>query len=98
MDPYEFLFLILPLTALVVILVAAVYKLARGDGYMRQNELRTLNELIQMGAVDKDSFYAALQGLVNDEVIDKGSFERLGKLVQESFEETEETVAPQETA
>ena len=91
MGPNEFLFLILPLAVLVVILVVVVYRLAVKNDAVRHNELETLNELMQMGALDKDNFSETLQGLVSDKVIDKGSFERLGKLIEESFNEDEET-------
>ena len=97
MDPYEFLFLILPLATLVGLLVFVVYKLAKRDETMRQSELKTLNELMQMGAVDKDSFSFALQALLNDKVIDVYSFERLGKLIESSFDETVEPVTKKET-
>ena len=91
MGPNVFLFLILPLAVLVVILVVVVYRLAVKNDAVRHNELETLNELMQMGALDKDNFSETLQGLVSDKVIDKGSFERLGKLIEESFNEDEET-------
>ena len=91
MGPNEFLFLILPLAVLVVILVVVVYRLAVTNDAVRSKELETLNELIQMGALDKDNYAETLQSLVGDEVIDKRSFERLGKLIEESFEEEEET-------
>jgi competence protein ComGC len=89
MDPNEFLFLILPLTVLVVLLVVIVYRLAVTNESVRTKEMETLNELMQMGALDKDNYSETLQGLVSDKVIDKGSFERLGKLIEESFEEEE---------
>ena len=98
MDPYEFLFLILPLASLIALLVFVIYKLAKRDDTMRQSEMKTLNELMQMGALDKDSFSSALQALLNDKVIDIYSFERLGKLIESSFNETKEPVTQKETA
>ena len=62
MGPNEFLFLILPLAVLVVILVVVVYRLAVKNDAVRHNELETLNELMQMGALDKDNFSETLQG------------------------------------
>ena len=97
MDPNEFLFLILPLTVLVVLLVVVVYRLAAKNDTVHYKELETLNELVQMGALDKDNYSETLQGLVSDKVIDKGSFERLGKLIEESFDEEEENCSQPET-
>ena len=94
MGPNEFIFLILPLAVLVVILVVVVYRLAVTNDAVRSKELETLNELIQMGALDKDNYAETLQSLVGDEVIDKRSFERLGKLIEESFEEEETCSQP----
>jgi hypothetical protein len=98
MDPNEFLFLILPLAALVTILVIVVFYLARKEDTMRHKEVETLNELMRTGTVDKENFSAALQGLVRDKLIDKTSFERLGKLLEDSFNESEETCSQPEPA
>lgn len=95
MDPYEFLLLILPLAALIVILAVVVYRLALRDSSMRSSEMKMLNELMQMGALDEDNFATALQGLLSDKVIDKGSFERLGKLIEGSFDENDKPVPAQ---
>jgi hypothetical protein len=91
MDPNEFLFLILPLAALIAILVVAVFYLAKKEDIMRQKEVETLNELMRTGAVNKENFSAALQGLVRNKIIDEDSCERLRKLLEESFNEPEET-------
>jgi len=98
MDPNEFLFLILPLAALVTILVVVVFYLARKEDTMRHKEVETLNELMRTGTVDKENFSTALQGLVRDKLIDKTSFERLGKLLEDSFNESEETCSQPEPA
>jgi hypothetical protein len=44
---------------------------------MRHKEVETLNELMLTGAVDKENFSVALQGLVHNKLIDKDSCERL---------------------
>jgi hypothetical protein len=98
MDPNEFLFLILPLAALVTILVIVVFYLARKEDTMRHKEVETLNELMRTGTVDKENFSAALQGLVRNKLIDKTSFDRLGKLLEDSFNESEETCSQPEPA
>lgn len=85
MDPNEFLFLILPLAALVAILVAVVLYLARKEDTIQDKELETLNELMRTGEVDKENFSMALQNLVNNKVIDKDSCERLRKLLEKSL-------------
>ena len=91
MDPNEFLFLILPLAALVAILVVVVFYLARKEDTMQHKEVETLNELMRTGEVNKENFSAALQGLVRDKIIDEDSCERLRKLLEESFTEPEES-------
>ena len=91
MDPAEFIFLILPLAALVTILVVIVLYLARKEEVIRHKDVETLNELMQTGVVNKDNFYMFLQDLVSNKMIKEDSYETLGKLLQESFNETEET-------
>jgi hypothetical protein len=91
MDPSEFLFLILPLAALVTILVVVVLYLARKEDTMRQKDVETLNELMQTGVLNKDNFYMLLQDLVRNKMIDENSSEKLGKLLEESFNEPEES-------
>ena len=76
MDPNEFLFLILPLAALVPILVVVVFHLARKEDITQHKEAEMLNELMRTGTVDKENS-AALQGLVHNKLIDKDSCERL---------------------
>jgi len=98
MDPNEFLFLILPLAALVTILVVVVLYLAKKEDTMQHKEVETLNELMLTGAVDKENFSAALQGLVRNKLIDKDSCERLRKLLEDSFNEPEETCSQLESA
>lgn len=98
MDPNESLFLILLLAALVVIVVIVVLYSAGKEDTMRHKEVETLNELMRTGAVDKENFSAALQGLVRDKIIDKDSCERLGKLLEDSFNEAEETCFQPEPA
>ncbi len=91
MDPNEFLFLLLPLAALVAILVVVVFYLAIKEDNVRHKEVETLNELMRTGAVDKENFSAALQGLVRDKIINEDSCERLRKLLEESFNEPEDS-------
>jgi len=98
MDPNEFLFLILPLAALVAILVVVVFYLAKKEDTMQHKEVETLNELMRTGTVDKENFSAALQGLVRDKIIDEDSCERLRKLLEDSFNEAEETCSQPEPA
>jgi hypothetical protein len=98
MDPNEFLFLILPLAALIVILVIVVLYTAGKEDTMQNKEVETLNELMHTGTVDKENFSAALQGLVRNKLIDKTSFERLGKLLEDSFNDSEETCSQPEPA
>ncbi|MFC1487102.1 hypothetical protein ACFLRN_05390 [Thermoproteota archaeon] len=90
MDPAEFIFLILPLAALVTILVVIVLYLARKEDVIRHKEVETLNELMQTGVVNKDNFFMFLQDLVTNKMIKEDSYETLGKLLQESFNEIEE--------
>jgi hypothetical protein len=90
MDPNEFLFLILPLAALVTILVVVVLYLAKKEDTIRHKDVETLNELMQTGVLNKDNFYMLLQDLVRNKMIDEKSSEKLGKLLEESFNETEE--------
>jgi len=98
MDPNEFLFLILPLAALVAILIVVVFYLAIKEDNVRHKEVETLNELMRTGAIDKENFSAALQGLVRDKIIDEDSCERLRKLLEDSFNEPDETCSQPEPA
>lgn len=93
MDPTEFLFLILPLAALVIVLVVIVLYLARKEDTIRHKEVETLNELMQTGVMNKDNFYMMLQDLARNKMIEEDSCKTLGKLLQESFNENEETVS-----
>jgi hypothetical protein len=85
MDPSEFLFLILPLAALVAILVAVVLYLAGREDTVQHKEMETLHELMRTGEIDKENFDVVLQGLVSKKVIDKDSCERLRKLLEKSL-------------
>jgi hypothetical protein len=87
MDPNEFLFLILPLAALIAVLVAVVFYLTGKEDNIRQKEVETLNDLMQTGVLNKDNFYMLLQDLVRNKMIDENSSEKLGKLLEESFDE-----------
>jgi hypothetical protein len=89
MDPTEFLFLILPLAALIASLVAVVFYLTRKEDTIRQKEVETLNELMQTGVLNKHNFYMMLQDLVQNRMIDENSSEKLGKMFEESFNEGE---------
>ena len=93
MDPTEFLFLILPLASLVIVLVVIVLYLARKQDTIRHKEVETLNELMQTGVMNKDNFYMMLQDLARNKMIEQDSCKTLGKLLQESFNENEETVS-----
>jgi hypothetical protein len=92
-DPTEFLFLILPLASLVIVLVVIVLYLARKQDTIRHKEVETLNELMQTGVMNKDNFYMMLQDLARNKMIEQDSCKALGKLLQESFNENEETVS-----
>ena len=94
MDPNEFLFLVLPLAALVTVLVVVVLYLAKKEDTVRDQEVETLNELMQTGVLNKKNFYMMLQDLVHNKLIDKDSCETLGKLLEESFDDAEETCSP----
>ena len=89
MDPSEFLFLILPLAALVTVLVVVVLYLARKEDTIRHKEVETLNELMQTGVLNKDNFIMMLQDLARNKMIEEDSCKTLGKLLQESFNEDE---------
>ena len=91
MDTAEFLFLILPLAALVTVLVVVVLYLARKEDTIRHKDVEALNELMQTGVLNKENFYFMLRDLARNRMIDEDSRDRLGKLVEESFNETEET-------
>ena len=93
MDPTEFLFLILLLASLVIVLVVIVLYLARKQDTIRHKEVETLNELMQTGVMNKDNFYMMLQDLARNKMIEQDSCKTLGKLLQESFNENEETVS-----
>lgn len=94
MEPSEFLFLVLPLGALIVILVSVVLYLARKEESMHDKELETLETLSEMvltGILDKRNFASVLQGLLHDKIIDQDAYERLGKLLEGAFKERVET-------
>ncbi len=94
MDPNEFFLLILPLAVLVTVLVVVVLYLARKEDAVRYKEVETLNELMQTGVLTKENFYMMLQDLAHNKLIKKDSCETLGKLLDESFDEAEETCSP----
>jgi hypothetical protein len=85
MDPFQFYFLILPLAILVFILVIVVVYYARKENNYSVKEIQILNELMQSGVVDYRNYPTALQELVNINIIDKNSFDRMGKLLEEYF-------------
>jgi hypothetical protein len=92
MDPNQFYFLILPLASIIFILVAVVVYYARSDNEKRLTEMQLLNELIRTGAIDKMNFTTALQDLVEQKVIDKDSFNRMGKLLEDYLNESKEVI------
>ena len=83
MDPNQFYFLILPWASIVFIWVAVVVYYAKKDNDKKWTEMQLLNELIRTGAIDKMNFTTALQDLVEQKVIDKDSFNRMGKLLED---------------
>ena len=90
MDPYEFYFLILPLAVLVVFLVIVILLVSRKDISIKHRDIETINELVQTGQVNKQNFSLMLQNLVHQEIIDKKSFTALGKIIDESLNESQE--------
>jgi hypothetical protein len=92
MDPNEFFFLILPLAVLVGILVIVVLHLSRKEETMKHKEVETISELMQTGLLNKHNFSLMLQDLVHQGIIEKDSYVTLGKLLDESLNETEETL------
>jgi len=91
MDPNEFFLLILPLASLVTILVVLVLYFARKEDTVRHKEVETLNELMQTGVLNKENFYFMLKDLARNRMIEEDSRDLLGKLLEESFNEDEET-------
>lgn len=91
MDPNEFYFLILPLVGLVALLVVVIISLARKDKTINSKELETVHELMQTGVLTKENFAVMLQTLVQQGIIKEGSYETIGKIVDESLNEPEET-------
>jgi len=85
MDPLQFYFLILPLAILVFILVIVVVYYARKEKNLSVKDIQILNELMHSGVVDYRNYPTALQELVEDNVIDKNSFDTMGKLLEEYF-------------
>jgi hypothetical protein len=87
MQPSEFYFLVLPLASIVFILVAVIAYYAREDSNKKLTEMHLIDELIRTGAIDKMNFATALQDLVEQKVIDKDSFNRMGKLIENYLDE-----------
>ena len=85
MDPFQFYFLVLPLAILVFILVIVVVYYARKEDNYSVKEIQILTELMQTGVVDYGNYSSALQELVKINIIDKNSFYRIGKLLEEIF-------------
>ncbi|MDG6223753.1 MAG: hypothetical protein QCH99_10890 [Candidatus Bathyarchaeota archaeon] len=91
MDPAEFYFLILPLAGLVALLLIIIVHLARKDKTIKHKELDTINELMQTGVLTKENFAEMLQVLVQQGIIKESSYETIGKILDESLTEQEET-------
>lgn len=91
MNPNEFFLLILPLAALVALLVVVVLYLARREDTIRHKEVETLIELMQTGVLTKENIYMLLEDLIHNKMIKKNSYTSLGKLLEESLDEPEET-------
>ena len=101
MEPSYFLFLILPLAALVVILVSLVLYLARKEESVYDKELKKLTALFWRGTMDKKTFVRMvnrlkqekifsgeserLQTLLQDKTIDQDTYVRLRKLLETTF-------------
>ena len=85
MDPFQFYFLILPLAILVFILIIVVVYYARKEKNFSVEDIQILNELMHSGVVDYRNYPTALQELVKINVIDKNSFDRMGKFLEEYF-------------
>lgn len=90
MDPNEFYFLILPLVGLVALLVIVIISLARKDKTINSKELETVHELMQTGVLTKENFAEMLQTLVQQGIIKEGSYETIGKIIDESLNEPED--------
>jgi len=75
----------------VSVLVVMVLYLAKKEDTIRHNDVETLNELMQTGVLNKNNFYMMLQDLARNKMIKEDSCNTLGKLLQESFNEDEET-------
>ena len=93
MEPMEFYFLILPLAGLVALLLIILVHFARKDKTIKPNELDTITELMQTGTLTKENFAEMLQVLVQQGIIKKSSYETIGKILDESLTEPQETDA-----
>jgi len=93
MEPSEFLFLILPLGALIFILVSLALYLAKKEEIIYDEEVEMLNELLMAGIVDRENFASALHGLLQDGIINRDAYEWLGKLLQGTFKKRTKTCA-----
>ena len=91
MDPIEFYFLILPLAGLVALLVLIIVHFARKDQPIKIKELDVINTLMQTGALTKENLPEMLQSLVDQKVISKRSYESIGKILDETLNEQEDT-------
>ena len=90
MDPNQFYFLILPLASLVFILVIVILYYATKENNKEFAELQLLDELIQTGEVDKVNFATALHALLEEKIIDKKSFIRMGKILEDHLTKSKE--------
>lgn len=89
MEPIQFYSLILPLAIIVLILTILVVYYARKGDKMRITEIQVLNELMHNREIDKVNFSTVLQDLVEEKLISKESFSRMGQLLEEHFNEPE---------
>jgi hypothetical protein len=53
-------------------------------------EMQLSNELVRTGEVDKVNFTTVLQDLFEKKIIDKESFKRMGKLLENYLDESKE--------
>jgi hypothetical protein len=89
MEPIQFYSLILPLAIIVLILTILVVYYARKGDKMRITEIQVLNQLMHNESLNKVNFSTILQELVEEKIINKESFTRMGQLLEEHFNEPE---------
>ena len=71
-------------------MVVVILLLSRKDTTIKHKDIETINELVQTGQVNKQNFSLMLQNLVHQGIIDKKSFSALGKIIDDSLNESQE--------